>query len=128
MNEASDNVSRQIFFVLWYPKNDIPSADIAKFVKTNQELLTNIGTQIKVGPAQSIMDSIWFDIIKRENLDSADSFYRFRYVYKKSDEGVIKGLENFEKVLKFTMSSKRKKRSSGINVKYESTRRNKGSK
>ena len=104
INDA--NVHHSFKLQLWYNEEDLTAKDLKSFLEKYESLL-KYKTTIKPNNEPNRAEFTWYNII-HENDFNLEYPYRFQYKHDYEDRefGVIKGLEQFKKTLKFITTEK----------------------
>ena len=91
---------------LWYDEEDLTPADLKSFIEKYESLL-HYKTTIRPNRTRDFAQFTWFNIIHNDDKDP-DYVCRFQYIHESGwrTGGVLAGLEQFEKTLKFTTTPK----------------------
>ena len=104
INEA--NVHHSFKLQLWYNEDDLTPKDLKSFLEKYESLL-KYKTTIKPNNEPNRAEFTWYNIV--HDVDFDDKYpYRFQYKHYCDDKvfGIIQGLEQFKKTLKFITSDK----------------------
>lgn len=80
-----DELKVELFLKLWYEKDEIESDRVVAFVKRNETVLAEIGTNIHAGRGEGWQDKSWFNICRRTAC-ADEKNYRHYYEYDSHDE------------------------------------------
>jgi len=104
INEANEHHSFKL--QLWYDEGELTPKDLKLFLEKYESLL-KYKTTIKPNSEPNRAEFTWYNIIHKDDFNQS---YPYRFQYKHSYEdrvfGVIQGLKQFKKTLKFTTSEK----------------------
>ena len=91
---------------LWYDEGELTPADLKSFIEKYESLL-HYKTTIRPNRTRDFAQFTWFNIIHNDDKDP-DYVCRFQYIHESGwrTGGVLAGLEQFEKTLKFTTTPK----------------------
>ena len=91
---------------LWYDEEDLTPADLKSFIEKYESLL-HYKTTIRPNRTRDFAQFTWYNIIHNDDKDP-DYVCRFQYIHESGwrTGGVLAGLEQFEKTLKFTTTPK----------------------
>ena len=93
-----------VFYLrLWYKDGTVSTKDLKKFLLEYESSL-HFKTNIRVGNNLKPGDFVWFNIIDNDNAGKLDRV-RFEYIYY-NEEQILKGLDEFHKCAKFSISEK----------------------
>ena len=104
INEA--NVHHSFKLQLWYDEGEVSSKELKSFLEKYESLL-KYKTTIKPNGEPNRAEFTWYNIIHEDDFN-LDYPYRFQHKHDYEDRefGIIKGLEQFKKTLKFVTSDK----------------------
>ena len=104
INEA--NVHHSFKLQLWYDEGEVTAKDLKLFLE-NYESLLKYKTTIRADSHFDRAEFTWYNIIHEDDFN-LEYPYRFQYKHDYEDRefGVIKGLEQFKKTLKFITTEK----------------------
>jgi len=104
INEA--NIHHSFKLQLWYNDGEVSSKDLKSFLEKYESLL-KYKTTITSGPEPNRAEFTWYNIVHKDDFDQSYP-YRFQYNHEYEDKvlGIIHGLEQFKKTLKFVTSDK----------------------
>ena len=104
INEA--NVHHSFKLQLWYNDEDLTPKDLKSFLEKYESLL-KYKTTIKPNNKPNRAEFTWYNIIHEDDFNLYYP-YRFQYNHYCEDKvvGIIQGLEQFKKTLKFITSDK----------------------
>jgi len=104
INDA--NVHHNFKLQLWYDEGEVKAKDLKSFMEKYESLL-HYKTTIKPNNEPNRAEFTWYNLIHEDDFD--DKYpYRFQYNHYCEDKvvGIILGLEQFKKTLKFITSDK----------------------
>ncbi len=104
INEA--NVHHSFKLQLWYDDGEVTSKDLKSFLEKYESLL-KYKTTIKPNSEPNRAEFTWYNIIHEDDFNQGYP-YRFQYKHDYEDRefGIIRGLDQFKKTLKFITSDK----------------------
>ena len=104
INEA--NIVHTFKLQLWYDEGEVTAKDLKSFLEKYESLL-HYKTTIKPNRDNDRAQFTWYNIVHNEDKDIN---FPFRFQYEHDSEwrlgGVLNGLEQFKKTLKFIISPK----------------------
>ena len=91
---------------LWYDEGEITSAGLKSFIEKYEKIL-HYKTTIRPNRSRDFAQFTWYNIIHNDDKDP-DYVCRFQYIHESGwrTGGVLAGLEQFKKTLKFTTTPK----------------------
>ena len=100
------NKVRTFKLQLWYDDGEVTAKDLKSFMEKYESLL-HYKTTIKANNEPNRAEFTWYNLIHEDDFD--DKYpYRFQYIHESGWKagGVLNGLEQFKKTLKFITSDK----------------------
>ena len=117
MRLAAEKTNGMVCFTLWHTPDNVSDATIKKFCSTYEEELQFIGTRIINNKGRDMRDTIWFDVISKEDVEIRDT-HRFRYIYgDRKIREIIHGIHEFVKAVVF-FENKPEKKPKYVKAKY----------
>ena len=91
---------------LWYDEGEVKPAELKSFIKKYESIL-HYKTTIRPNRSRDFAQFTWYNIVHNDDKDP-NYVWRFQYEYDSGwrTGGVLDGLEQFEKTLKFVTTPK----------------------
>ena len=102
INHIHSELHVTVLLYLWFGEDEISGTDLKDFLMKWEDKLS-FKTIVKQGSSIRMSDFIWFDIVPSGT--SYNSRKRFQFGYTKK-EHILRGLDDFYNVAKFTTSEK----------------------
>ena len=102
INNANNELGAIVLLYLWFEEGEISSKDLKEFLMKWEDRLS-FKTIVKQGSKIRPNEFVWFDIVPINESPSSRKRFEYQYVYPNK---ILKGLQEFYNVTKFTTSDK----------------------